>query len=172
MFHLLTKENGKLEIEALRPTLFVPMTGEAEKRRQRPARPRQARDPKRRFRGSRRRSGRAGRLALSAATGGHSTDRRHPSGKRYVDFRNDTPGRGCQALQGFAVDGRQVKELQVSLWVRGQEIRPAAWKGSRCWAFSFTMRTAPGRRRNPGTVAGDFCLAASVGHDQGSAKGT
>ena len=31
VFHLLKKENGKLINEALRPTLFVPMTGEAEK---------------------------------------------------------------------------------------------------------------------------------------------
>ncbi len=28
VFHLLKKENGKLQNEALRPTLFVPMTGQ------------------------------------------------------------------------------------------------------------------------------------------------
>ena len=40
VFHLLKKIDGKLVTEALRPTLFVPMTGEAEQRRQvRPTRP-------------------------------------------------------------------------------------------------------------------------------------
>ena len=43
VFHLLKKTDGKLATEALRPTLFVPMTGEAEKRREvlpDPAKPR------------------------------------------------------------------------------------------------------------------------------------
>jgi protein-L-isoaspartate(D-aspartate) O-methyltransferase len=53
------------------------------------------------------------------------TDDGAPSGKRYITFRNDTPGRGSQALQGFAVDGRQVKWLELALWVRGKDIRPA-----------------------------------------------
>ena len=34
VFHLLKKENGRLTNEALRPTLFVPMTGKADERRE------------------------------------------------------------------------------------------------------------------------------------------
>ena len=39
VFHLLKKENGQLTNEALRPTLFVPMTGKAAKRAQGKGRP-------------------------------------------------------------------------------------------------------------------------------------
>ena len=39
-------------------------------------------------------------------------------------FSNATPGRGCQALQGFAVDGRKVPQLELSACVRGKDIRP------------------------------------------------
>ena len=39
-------------------------------------------------------------------------------------FTNTTPGRGCQALQGFGVDGRKVQQIEVSLRVRGRELRP------------------------------------------------
>jgi len=52
------------------------------------------------------------------------TDPKAPSGKRYVTFRSERQGQLAQALQGFAVDGRAVKELSVSLWVRGEGIRP------------------------------------------------
>ena len=51
------------------------------------------------------------------------SDGEAPSGKNYVTFRNREPGRGCQALQGFAVDGRKVAQLDVSLVVRGRDIR-------------------------------------------------
>ena len=47
-----------------------------------------------------------------------------PSGKNYAAFHNIEPGRGAQALQGFAIDGRKVKALEVSLRVRAQNIRP------------------------------------------------
>ncbi|HOM17275.1 MAG TPA: protein-L-isoaspartate(D-aspartate) O-methyltransferase, partial [Thermoguttaceae bacterium] len=51
-------------------------------------------------------------------------DPKAPSGKHYITFTNTTPGRPSQALQGFAVDGRKVRALDVSLWVRGKDIRP------------------------------------------------
>jgi protein-L-isoaspartate(D-aspartate) O-methyltransferase len=123
VFHLLTKEGGELRSEALKPTLFVPMTGEAENRRRvqpDPANPalqngdfeEAAGDP-------------------AELTAWHYqrqlevlTNDGAPSGKRYIRFHNDTPGRGAQALQGLAVDGRQVKALTVSLWVRAESVRP------------------------------------------------
>jgi protein-L-isoaspartate(D-aspartate) O-methyltransferase len=49
-----------------------------------------------------------------------------PEGRHYVTFHNETPGRGAQALQGLAVDGRKIKELQVSLWVKAREARAGA----------------------------------------------
>jgi len=124
VFHFLSKEGGELKREALRPTLFVPMTGEAEQRRR--VRP----DPSRPAIRNGDFEEVVGDPPEIAAW--HYlrqlevlTDDGAPSGKRYISFRNDTPGRGSQALQGFAVDGRLVKWLDVSLWVRGKDIRPA-----------------------------------------------
>jgi protein-L-isoaspartate(D-aspartate) O-methyltransferase len=37
-------------------------------------------------------------------------------------FSNATPGRGAQALQSLAMDGRLVKSLQISLWVETQDV--------------------------------------------------
>ena len=47
-------------------------------------------------------------------------------GKNFVEFHNTEPGRGCQALQGFAVDGRKVSAIQVSAWVRAENIQPGS----------------------------------------------
>ena len=65
--YLLKKVDGKLEQEALRPTLFVPMTGKAETQRELQARPGESENSQRRLRGDHRRSARAARLALCAA---------------------------------------------------------------------------------------------------------
>lgn len=45
-------------------------------------------------------------------------------GSRYLHFENEEPGRGCRALQGFAIDGRAVAKLEVSFAIRGESIRP------------------------------------------------
>ena len=122
VFHLLRKAGGKMETEALRPTLFVPMTGEAEKRREikpDPLHPAIAN----------------GDFEESAGTPEEpvawhyqrqlelTADPQAPSGGKYATFSNTEPGRHAQALQGFAVDGRKVKVLRVSLMVRGEQIR-------------------------------------------------
>jgi protein-L-isoaspartate(D-aspartate) O-methyltransferase len=51
-------------------------------------------------------------------------DKDAPSGKRYVRFRNAQAGRGAQALQGFAVDGRYVHQLEFSVQVRSTNVVP------------------------------------------------
>ena len=121
--YLFTKRGGELQREALRPTLFVPMTGEAERRREvqpDPARPSVVNGGFEEVAGGE-----------NTAAGWHYqrqmqvvTDPAAPEGERYALFTNLEPGRGCLALQGFAVDGRQVAELLVSFAVRGKEIRP------------------------------------------------
>jgi len=123
VFHLLKKQEGKLVAEALRPALFVPMTGEAEKRRQVQPDPRKPAIQNGDFEEV------VGEPA--EAVGWHYqrqteviTDSQAPSGTRYITFRNDLPGRSAQALQGLAVDGRVVKALRASLMVRGQDIQP------------------------------------------------
>jgi protein-L-isoaspartate(D-aspartate) O-methyltransferase len=47
-----------------------------------------------------------------------------PSGKHYVRFHNTEAGRGAQALQAFAVDGRYVHELDISVSVSYRDIHP------------------------------------------------
>ena len=51
-----------------------------------------------------------------------------PSGKNYVTFRNADARPRHQALQGFAVDGRKIRQLELSFRVRGKELRPASAK--------------------------------------------
>jgi len=121
--HVLKKAGGKLEVEAIEPTLFVPMTGEAEDRRQvqpDPANP----------------AVYNGGFELTVGDsdkpdGWHYQrqlalveDAQAPSGNRYATFTNSEPGRDAQALQGMPVDGRKVRQLKVSLYVRGRDVRP------------------------------------------------
>lgn len=120
---LLKKVNGQLVHEALRPTLFVPMTGEAESRRRILPDPRRpeiqngdfeevVEDPPEPARWHYQRQ-----LHLK-------TDGDCRSGQNYITFINDDPGRGAQALQGMAVSGRDVPQLKVSLYVRAEDVRP------------------------------------------------
>jgi len=121
--YLMRKTDGKMAPETLRPTLFVPMTGRAEETRHikpDPANPtinnggfeRVVGDP-------------------PTPVGWHYlrqaelvSDGIAPQGNNYMKFSNSQPGRGCRALQGLAVDGRKIRELKISLQVRGQSIRP------------------------------------------------
>jgi protein-L-isoaspartate(D-aspartate) O-methyltransferase len=123
--YLLRKTDGELKKEALRATLFVPMTGTAEEQRKvkpDPAHPKLT-------------NGSFEEVAPDKdgndeATGWHyqrqltlKSDSTTPDGKQYAYFHNDDPGRGCHALQGFAISGREVSTLEVSYWVRGENIR-------------------------------------------------
>ncbi len=49
-----------------------------------------------------------------------------PEGRNYVTFANSEPGRGCRALQGFPIDGREVHQLELSCMVRGKDIAAGA----------------------------------------------
>jgi protein-L-isoaspartate(D-aspartate) O-methyltransferase len=121
VLYLFRKENGKLVSEALRPTLFVPMTGTAEDQRKvlpDPLHPsiingnfeetNEAKDAPVGWH----------YLRFGELTGGA------PEGKRAITFTNDVPGRGCQALQAFPVDGRKVEQLDVSAWVKVKNAQP------------------------------------------------
>ncbi|MEX2118215.1 MAG: protein-L-isoaspartate(D-aspartate) O-methyltransferase [Pirellulales bacterium] len=123
--YLFRKQDGKLVSEVLLPTLFVPMTGAAEERRQ--VQP----DPLKPaiYNGSFEELSDEGEQAHPL--GWHYIRQMQrveaadaPQGTSYVTFDNQVPGRGSQALQAFAVDGRQVRQLDVSLYVRIQGVRP------------------------------------------------
>ncbi len=125
------KEGSELKREALRPTLFVPMTGAAEDQRlvkPDPTKPQivnggfeqtQPVDAANKD-GAREPAGWHYQRQLTLVTGAADA----PEGQAYAQFHNDEPGRGCQALQGFAVDGRKVSALRLSLAAKGENIRP------------------------------------------------
>ena len=123
VFHLLKKQDGQLINEALRPTLFVPMTGKAEESRQVQPDPLH---PKLVNGGFEEVVGASGEPAgwyyirqMKVVTAQEA-----PEGKNYVTFTNSGPGRSCRAVQGFAIDGREVHELELSCMVRGSDITP------------------------------------------------
>ena len=121
--YLLKKVDGRLVKEALKPTLFVPMTGEAEQQRRVLPDPGK---PSIRNGDFEETVGDPPELAVWHYQRQLKvvTDEKAPSGEHYVTFTNEHPGRGAQALQGMAVDGQQVKQLKVSVRVRGKDIRP------------------------------------------------
>ena len=121
--YLFKKTKGKMVSEALQPTLFVPMTGKAEAGREvlpNPAKPAIQNGGFESIEGD-----------PPVPTAWHYqrqlevvADKDAPEGKNYVTFKNTMPGRGSQALQGFAVDGHKVAQLRLSVWVCGRNIRP------------------------------------------------
>ncbi len=117
VFHLLKKQDGKLLNEALRPTLFVPMTGKAEEKREVQPDPLH---PKLVNGGFEEVIGDSGEPAgwyyvrqMKVVRGAGA-----PEGRNYVTFSNSDPGRACRAIQGFPIDGSKVHEFEVSCMVR------------------------------------------------------
>lgn len=163
--YLFRKIDGKLEKVALLPTLFVPMTGKAEDSRVAkpdPANPQinnggfeevsvpAASPPETETDNSK---------TDKPATDSPPTDAEKfeptplgwhyqrqlklvedddaPQGDHYVTFSNTEPGRGAHALQGLAVDGRKVSSLDVSLWVKGVNLRAASPEQEPVLAITF-----------------------------------
>ncbi|MCA9134188.1 MAG: protein-L-isoaspartate(D-aspartate) O-methyltransferase [Planctomycetales bacterium] len=121
--YLMRKSDGKLERESLRPTLFVPMTGAAEEKRQvhvDPAKPRlvngsfEEQPPANGYM-----PGWYYQRGLSWEAGEENAD-----GKHFVTFRNEARGRPTILLQGVALDGRQVKRVRLSAAVKLVDVQP------------------------------------------------
>ncbi len=118
---LFKKVKGKLQAEPLRPTFFVPMMGQAEEERDVPDKPGEPVLVNGDFEKAADGLPNAGWYYVRQAkieAGG-----RKPDGK-CLTFRNDTPGRAAQALQAVGVDGRHTSRIEISLWVRGKQVRP------------------------------------------------
>jgi protein-L-isoaspartate(D-aspartate) O-methyltransferase len=137
MLYLFEKKDGKLVKIGSLPTLFVPMTGEAEKSRVVKPDPNKPSIANGGFE-------EVATEAVTAPAGSAASEEparrasswhyqrqlelveaaEAPEGKQYALFKNIEPGRPAQALQGLAVDGREVRRLDVSAWVRGENVRP------------------------------------------------
>lgn len=162
---LMRKVDGELRRESLTATLFVPMTGAAEAGRKvlpDATRPRvknggfEEEGPKER--GQRQP---AGWHYLRQAALVEDPDA--PEGTRFLRFTNSDPGRGSQALQGFAIDGRKVSRLRVAFQARGAGLRngPAVTDVPRVVVTFYDERRAAIADEPVGPLRGSFPWSSS-----------
>ncbi len=172
MLYLFTKKDGKLVAEALRPTLFVPMTGTAEAGRQVQPDPLHPHIVNGSFEEQ---GGTDGEplgwfycrqmKVLQSDEAFQGNRKMSPARRenRTCTFTNDVPGRISRALQGFAVDGKKIGRIEVSAMIHGQNIvagpRPISCRKSRSRSTTTT---------GPSSVAPSPALTAAL--SIGSAK--
>jgi len=115
--YLMRKKDGKLIEEALRPTLFVPMTGRAEENRAvlpDPLHPRivngsfEDQPDQQKYIPGWYYEQQVRRVSAGAA----------PEGRFYLHFHNDEPGKRSHILQGLALAGDKIHEIQLSAKVK------------------------------------------------------
>ncbi|MEC9092480.1 MAG: protein-L-isoaspartate(D-aspartate) O-methyltransferase, partial [Planctomycetota bacterium] len=120
--YLLKKNNGKLDSIALRPTLFVPMTGNAEDARivkPDPLNPKIANgDFELKPKNKEFMPGWYYQRKLKWVE-----DKAAPKGNHFITFANDEQGKASHLMQGFAINGQKVKNLKLSLSFKCQDIR-------------------------------------------------
>jgi len=122
-FYLFEKRDGLLVKTRLLPTLFVPMTGEAEDQR------------KKRPDGAHPKVVNGG---FEISTDGKEADSwfyqrqatlehtKAPEGKSYITFSNLEPGRDAHAFQGLGIDGTRVRSIRISLAVKTENVVPGS----------------------------------------------
>jgi protein-L-isoaspartate(D-aspartate) O-methyltransferase len=164
--YLMRKVAGELQRVALRPTLFVPMTGEAESQRRVKPDPNNPQLVNGGFEEIIQREDdreqplswhyeRQLTLARDAA----------PEGRQFATFRNEVPGRAAHALQGFAVNGRKVSRLELAFWVKAENIRPGAQSDEwpRIVVTFYDERRAPVAEQAIGPFIGSFAWKEQTG---------
>ncbi len=121
MLFLMRKVNGKLEREALQPTLFVPMTGAAEEARE------IAPDPKNPQLVN-------GAFELPLINGSRIPgwyyqfgcvaiqDVNAPKGPQVIEFRSTDSKSPSMLLQGLAIDGSAVKKIKMGGWIELENV--------------------------------------------------
>ncbi len=118
--YLMRKKGSELHKEALRPTLFVPMTGTAESQRQVQADPTKPHLINADFEEALFEGGHVPgwyyQRGLTWETGGN------PSGDHFVQFSNVEAGRPTSLLQGMALDGSKVPRIRLSGFVKTEGV--------------------------------------------------
>ncbi len=120
--YLMTKTDGELVREPLHPTLFVPMTGEAESRRSRLPDPQTITVVNGSFEADT--EGKVGipgwyyeRQAEQVLVDGTSQQ------THAIRFHNETPGRAAHLLQGLALDGRYISKIKIKARIRLKNVQ-------------------------------------------------
>ncbi len=128
--YLMTKVEGELVGEPLQPTLFVPMTGQAEAQRQQQPDPAK---PQLRNGGFESQQPADTDSALAGTVPGWYYERQVTQihgdafeGNHFVRFTNETPELAAHLLQGFPLDGRVVTSLRISGAVRTNNVQLGA----------------------------------------------
>ena len=120
--YIMRKENGKLKAEALRPTLFVPMTGNAEDNRQVKPDPLNPQLFNSDFESVKEDYdfilGWYYQRQVKLISGNDAAQ-----GSHYARFNNSTPGLSSHMLQGFAIDGRSIGSMAVSAQIKLDDVR-------------------------------------------------
>jgi len=112
--YLMEKKDGKMVRKALRPTLFVPMTGTAEDNRRVMPDPLNPTMVNGDFEEGLDENGFAKgwyyqrQLTLEESSAS-------PSGEHFVQFKNNVAGQLAQVMQGFSIDGRLVPRIKFEM---------------------------------------------------------
>ncbi|MEZ6093503.1 MAG: protein-L-isoaspartate(D-aspartate) O-methyltransferase [Pirellulaceae bacterium] len=117
VLYLFTKENGELVEKALRPTLFVPMTGQAEDERQIKPDPANPELHNADFEDGLDDAGFVSGWYYERLLEWKAADDA-PSGEHFIEFKNDVPGQYAHLMQGFDLDGRMVSKLDFGAMVK------------------------------------------------------
>ena len=121
--YLMRKKEGKLVREALRPTLFVPMTGTAEKNRKVKPDPSNPKLLNGDFEEDLGKNGFVKGWYYQRQLKQVEDEVLAPSGQRYVQFENTIKGKPAHLMQAFAIDGRKVKKLRFSFSAKCDEAK-------------------------------------------------
>jgi len=120
--YLMRKKDGKLVEEALRPTLFVPMTGTAEANREVKPDPKNPKLLNGDFEEEIPENGFVAGWYYQRQLK-HMEEVLAPSGQFYVQFKNETAGLPAHLMQGFAVDGRAVDKVVLSVSAKCEDVK-------------------------------------------------
>jgi len=121
IMHLFQKKNGKLIRTKLISTLFVPMTGISENLRKIKPDPLHPTIHNGNFEIDENHDGKADSWHYQRQT--RLIKNEAPEGKNYVTIENSVAGREAKLVQGFAIDGKKIKELKISLSAKITQIR-------------------------------------------------
>jgi protein-L-isoaspartate(D-aspartate) O-methyltransferase len=122
MLYVMEKREGKLEQKSMQPTLFVPMTGNAEE-----ARKVQPDGSKPQVINGDFEAKNDGDFITGWYYGRFvtlETDSSAAKGTNYVRFQNSVAGNPAHLMQGFAIDGRKIARVRLSGFGRSKDLKP------------------------------------------------